>query len=107
MSATTGFTSKLAVAGNKKIPAISAFDLTAANTEQSFIFPSGTVFFSVFNAGKTFLRLAYAASGTANGGNYRTVPPHSAVGIDGIGAGNLTIYLRAPAIQRVEVEYWT
>jgi hypothetical protein len=107
MSATTGFISKLKTSGNKVEPYVDSFDLTASNTEESYVFPTGTVYFSIQNTGKTVLRMTYEATETANGGSYISIYPGTSRSVDSIGAVNLTIYLRAAAVQRVEIEYWT
>lgn len=106
MSATTGFTSKLKVTGSKFNPDIASFDIAAADTEESYALPIGTVYFSVQNMGKTILRMAYIANETANNGNYVSIYPGVSRAVDGIGAGSVTIYLRAGNAQRVEIESW-
>jgi len=107
MSATTGFTSKMKAVGNKFSPTIIAFDLTAANTEESYTLPANSTYFCVQNRGKTVLRLAYDALETADNGNYLSIFPGSERSVDSISSPLTTIYLRAGTASRVEIESWS
>ena len=89
-----------------KNPEVIRHTIALANTEESFIFPANTKYFTIQNEGQRFVRVAYAIGETNDGGNFYVLPPFDSRTINGIEMSSVTIYLRSSGAEIVTFDIW-
>lgn len=85
-------------------PSTANITIAVANVEESYAFPANTKHFKLKNVGSKILKIAYVSGETTT--KPFTIYPGETHAVDGITAGNVTIYLQSPGTIPVQLEIW-